>query len=262
MLFVHDGRASVGPVFETDETVISILRQLEWAEQSATIKTKQMPVIFMPSAVPSVIISPLVSALSGKNVLLGTSPLSGRLGDKLFNDKFSIRDDPTLANVPGSRISDDEGVPSVKTSLIDNGEIANFYYDLQTAGLAGTASTGHGERSLGSVPTPSTSVILLDQGEVPFTEMIAGIKEGLIVEHLLGAGQGNALGGDFNANVLLGYKIEEGAVVGRVKDTMVTGNVYRVLNDLITIGNDGRWIGGSLYAPSILCPNVSVASKA
>jgi len=103
---------------------------------------------------------------------------------------------------------------------------------------------------------------LVDQGESKFEEMISGIKEGLIVEHLLGAGQGNALGGDFNANVLLGYKIENGTVVGRVKDTMVSGNVYKVLNQLISVGNDGRWIGGSLYSPSILCDNVSVASKA
>ena len=88
------------------------------------------------------------------------------------------------------------------------------------------------------------------------------MKKGLIVEHLLGAGQGNALGGDFNANVLLGYKVENGAVTGRVKDTMVSGNVYKVLNDSISIGKDGRWLGGSLYSPSILCDNVSVASKA
>ncbi len=45
-------------------------------------------------------------------------------------------------------------------------------------------------------------------------------------------------------------------------DTMVSGNVYKVLNDSISIGKDGRWLGGSLYSPSILCDNVSVASKA
>lgn len=262
MLFVHDGRSSVEPFFEIDETLNSIFRQLEWAKSSASIKTKQMPVIFLPSAVPSVIISPIVSALSGKSVLFGTSPLANKLGDQVFPSQFSLTDDPTLPNVPGSRICDDEGVPSGETLLINKGKISNFYYDLQTAGLSSTNSTGHGERSLGSLPSPSTSVILVDQGESKFEEMISGIKEGLIVEHLLGAGQGNALGGDFNANVLLGYKIENGTVVGRVKDTMVSGNVYKVLNQLISVGNDGRWIGGSLYSPSILCDNVSVASKA
>tara|TARA_B100000029_G_scaffold500694_1_gene572827 strand:- start:249 stop:1577 length:1329 start_codon:yes stop_codon:yes gene_type:complete len=262
MLFVHDGRSSVGPYFEIDETVNSIFRQLEWAKNSASIKTSHMPVIFLPSAVPSVIISPLVSALSGKSVLLGTSPLAGKIGEQVLSSEISLTDDPTLPNITGSRICDDEGIPSANMPLVNKGKISNFYYDLQTAGLAGTNSTGHGERSLGSLPSPSTSVIIVEEGKISLGDMISGLKEGLIVEHLLGAGQGNALGGDFNANVLLGYKVENGAVTGRVKDTMVSGNVYKVLNDSISIGKDGRWLGGSLFSPSILCDNVSVASKA
>ena len=60
--------------------------------------------------------------------------------------------------------------------------------------------------------------------------------EGLVVERLLGAGQSNILGGDFNANVLLGYKVEGGQIRGRVKDCMVSGNVYQALNRLVGIG--------------------------
>jgi len=77
----------------------------------------------------------------------------------------------------------------------------------------------------------------------------------------MGAEQGNILGGDFSGNVLLGYKVESGKIVGRVKDTMVSGNVYQVLKEGIVIGSEAKWVGGFLQTPHIYCPRLSVASK-
>jgi PmbA protein len=91
--------------------------------------------------------------------------------------------------------------------------------------------------------------------------MVADIREGLVIEQLMGAEQGNVLGGDFSGNVLLGYKIENGRIVGRVKNTMVSGNVYQILKEIVTLGKEGRWVGGSIYAPHIYCKSLAVASK-
>ena len=66
-------------------------------------------------------------------------------------------------------------------------------------------------------------------GETSNDAMFNDIKQGILVEQLLGAGQGNELGGDFRANLSLGFLIENGEVVGRVKDTMISGNVYEAL---------------------------------
>ena len=262
MLFVFDGKNSISPMTDVSGIVASIIRQLDWAKESATLQTKSMPVVFMPTAVPSVIIGPLLSALNGKSAYQGTSPLVGRLGERIVDERFSLTDDATLPRIPSSRMSDDEGVASRRLPLVERGVARNFIYDLQTAGLAGAESTGSGERSLGSLPSPSASVLLVDEGDATLDELIAGIDEGLVVERLLGAGHGNILGGDFNANVLLGFKIEKGQITGRVKDTMVTGNAYRALSDLIAIGSEGRWLGGGLYTPAIACANVAVAAKA
>jgi len=87
------------------------------------------------------------------------------------------------------------------------------------------------------------------------------MKEGLIVEQVIGAEQGNLLAGDFGGNVLLGYKVENGEIVGRVKDTMIAGNVYQVLKELLGIGQEARWVGGILQTPSFYCSNVSVTTK-
>src|SRR5262249_10864588 len=156
---------------------------------------------------------------------------------------LSMWDDPLCAYRPASRRFDDEGVPSRRVPLVEGGVVREFLYDLQTAGLAGRRSTGAASRGFGSQPSISTSAVVVEAGPTSFEEMVRGIEEGVIVEQVIGAGQGNALGGDFSGNVVLGYKIERGAIAGRVKNTMVAGNVHALLKEIGAIGNDVRWVG-------------------
>ncbi len=150
--------------------------------------------------------------------------------------------------------------PASAPPLLREGAVANFLYDLQTAALAGTRSTGNGSRN-GGLPTPSPTTLTIAPGKTSFDEMLGDIKEGLVIEHLMGAEQGNILGGDFSGNVLLGYKVENGKIVGRVKDTMVSGNIYQVLKEVTAIGSKPEWVGGFVLTPHIYCPRLSVASK-
>ena len=150
--------------------------------------------------------------------------------------------------------------PARKNALIVRGLVNQFYYDLRTAALAGTISTGNGSRN-GGMPSPSPHALIIDGGEDGFDSMVKNIKEGIIIEQLMGAEQGNILNGDFSGNVLLGYKIENGEITGRIKDTMVSGNVYQLLKAVEALGNDSRWIAGYVRTPSIFCPAISVATK-
>jgi len=108
---------------------------------------------------------------------------------------------------------------------------------------------------------PAISSLILSGGDVSFETMVEDMEEGLIVEQVMGADQGNLLGGDFGGNVLLGYKVENGEIVGRVKDTMIAGNVYQALRELLGIGQETRWVGGILQTPPLYCARVSVATK-
>ena len=261
MLFTVESKSDVAAITDPSPVASSIIRQLEWAQETAAAETKTMPVILMPTAVRSVILAPLLAGLNGRSVLRGTSPLIGRLGERVVDERFTLVNDPSAPGAPNARPIDDEGVASRRFPLIDRGAASAFFYDLQTAGMAGVESTGSGERGLGSLPEPGTSVLLVEEGGVSLDDLIAGMDEALIVERLLGAGQGNLLGGDFNANVLLGYKAERGKIAGRVKNTMISGNVYRALSDLIAVGGEGRWVGGGLYAPPIAVGGIAVASK-
>ncbi len=262
MLFVGDGESSCRPEIDWQNIARDVLEQLERARNKANVLSKVMPVIFTPRGVASALIAPLMVAFNGKLVLEGASPLKDRLGEEVFDKKISLWDDATIPYRPTSRPCDDEGVPSQSNLLVDKGKVVNFVYDLQTAALAKTHSTGNGNRSRGSLPTPSVNCLVLSEGDVSFAEMVKGLKEGLVIEQLIGAEQGNILGGDFSGNVLLGYKVENGEIVGRIKDTMVAGNVYQVLKQLEAVGKERRWLGGFLYSPALYCSELSVATKA
>ena len=260
MLFVGDGQSSCHPILGFEELADEIILQLELAKNKAVVTSGKMPVILRPNGVASALIAPLMAAFNGKVVFMGASPLKDKLGNKIFDEKLSLWDDATIPYQVASYPCDDEGIPSQRTSLIENGVVSQFLYDLQTAGLANTRSTGNGNRG-GGLPSPSITSLVIDKGEAQYRDMVKDIKHGLVLEQLMGASQGNVLNGDFSGNVLLGFKIENGEITGRVKDTMVSGNVYQVLKQIEAIGCDTRWVGGVLYTPSFYCSDLSVASK-
>ena len=261
MLFLGDGDRSCSPISDPAPLVDSVLTQLERGRDIASPASGELPVVFTPRGVAGALLSPLLAGLNGKSILQGSSPLVGKLGEKLLDERFSLWDDPTMAMIPGSRAFDDEAVPSAKMPLIENGVVRNFLYDLQTAGQAGVQSTGSAHRGLNSLPSPGVSVGIVSTGNVAFDDMIADIQDGIVVERLLGAGQSNILAGEFNANVLLGYRVENGKITGRLKNTVINGNVYSVLKELRGLGSDATWLGGSFKTPSIYCGGVSVATR-
>jgi PmbA protein len=260
MLFVGDSQSSCHPVSDFKSIAEEVTKQLELAKRNVNISAGPMPVIFTPHGVASTLIAPLVAAFNGKMVFYGASPLKDKRGQQVFDKRFSMWDDATIPYQMGSYPCDDEGVPGQRTLLIDQGMVSHFFYDLQTAALANTLSTGNGSRH-GGLPTPSPSSLVIDKGDTSFWDMIEDIQEGLVVEFLIGAEQGNILNGDFSGNVLLGYKVEKGEIVGRVKDSMVSGNVYRVLRQIEATGQETRWVEGFLLTPSLYCSSLSVATK-
>jgi PmbA protein len=260
MLFVGDGDASCTPELDAARVTRTITEQLERARNTASTRTAELPVVFTSVGVAGALLGPLTMAFNGRLVHQGQSPLVGALGEEKYDRRVSLYDDATMSLRPASRPFDDEGVPSRRTALIDRGVVRSFLYDLQTAGLAKSESTGSAERTGTSQPNISTTSILLETGDTTFDDMVRGVKEGIIVEDLMGAGQGNIMGGDFSGNVLLGYKIENGEITGRVKNTIVAGNVHEALLNIVAIGSEARWVGGTAFVPPILVEHLAVSA--
>jgi PmbA protein len=160
---------------------------------------------------------------------------------------------------PNTSAFDDEGVARKVTPLIEDGVLLNFTYDLDTADRAGAQPTGHGT-------SRSFTNLVIKPGDTPFDEMVKGIKDGLLVHEFLGLGQSNPINGEFSVNVFLGYKIENGKIVGRVKDVMLAGNAFEAIKDISAISKESEWVSGpyTYYAgliPYIQIGKLSVTAK-
>jgi len=91
--------------------------------------------------------------------------------------------------------------------------------------------------------------------------MLAGIDEGILVDNLLGLGQGNTISGAFSNPLALAFKIERGQIFGRVKDMSIAGNIYDLLKDVAAVSRESQWAFSSFMAPYILIPEMNVAGK-
>ena len=237
-----------------------LVRHLEMARTNAAIRSGRMPVLFSPTGA-LVLGLPLMMGFNGKNVYTGISPMKGKIGDKLFDDKLTIVDDATLDGKFGSAAYDDEGMAHRRNALIQDGVLKSFVYDLKTAAQSGVKSTGNGSRGLFSPPSPSPTNLVFQAGQTPLADMIAGIEKGLLVENVLGLGQGNVISGAFSNSVSLAFKIEKGEIVGRVKDVSLAGNVYDLLQDVSAVSQESEWVYTNFHLPYVLLPDMNVVAQ-
>jgi PmbA protein len=220
----------------------------------------KLPVLFTPNGSGCVFL-PLRQALSGKTVLQGVSPFGAKLGQRLFDPAFELVDDPLLDDRLGSRPADDEGTPSRRLPLVAEGEIRAFVYDLETAARAGTVSTGHGRRGTFGKPGINFSNLVMRVGDADEAALLREVGHGLMVEDLIGVGQGNPISGAFSHPVALAYRVEGGEITGRVKDAAVAGNAYELLKRIRMVGRDAKWLGGSRLVPPFVLDAVNVARR-
>jgi PmbA protein len=241
----------------------SIDDRLRYAEVVVPPPDGALPVVFTPAGLSAVLL-PVTQALSGRAVLQGTSPLAGKVGEQVFDAEFSLTDDATRPGRPASRPFDDEGVPSRAVPLIEDGVVRGFIFDLETAARAGVASTGHGQRGIFSKPATGYTNLVVGRDGVADAALggalLGAVPDGLLVDELIGVGQGNVAGGTFSHPVALAYRVVRGEIAGRVKDAAVAGNSYELLRRIGAMGQDRRWYGRRL-SPSLLFEGVSVARR-
>ena len=252
-LSVGDGDMNRGAL-DIDGVTERILQRMQWAQKNVAPVTGKVPVIFTAAA-SWLLWDTLRSALNGKQALEGTSPWSNRLGQQVLNSAIHLRQDPTIG--PYSCAFDDEGVPTQKLAFVEGGIVKAWYCDRATGKKLNQPSTGNGVRpGLGSYPTPGTINLLVTPGSADWNALIAQQKDAIIVDQVMG--EGGDITGEMSVNLELGYRVRDGEIIGRVKDTMVAGNAYTALNNLIAIGSDADW-QGSTHTPSLVVGGLSVA---
>lgn len=244
---------------DCDRLLQTLLQKYQRAEQQATIKSGTFSVLFTPRAAASTIGGLFRTILSGQAVAQKSSPLAGKIGEKLFDERLTIFEDP---NIGASACAfDDEGTLTSRKVLIEQGVVNQFYWDRRWAARAGCEPTGNGFRGGLSRPSPGVVNGCMAPGKTSTEDLIAGMDEGLIIEQVLGAGQSNQLAGEFSVNLDLGYKVEKGEIVGRVKNTMVAGSIFEAFKNLVDLGDKPEWVGGGAYLPCLLFDQLGVAAR-
>ncbi|MEO0456084.1 MAG: TldD/PmbA family protein [Cyanobacteria bacterium P01_A01_bin.114] len=254
-LTVGDGEVARNQL-DPKATIESILQRLRWAEQTVEAPSGRLPVVFTHKAA-DLLWETVQSALNGKRVVEKSSPWSELLGQQVVSPTVTFFQDPDQG--PYSCPFDDEGQLAQKLTLLDGGKLAGFYCDRTVGRQLGHPSTGNGVRpGLGGYPIPSLLNVLICPGERSFDQMIGGLKDAIVIDQVLGNGAG--ISGELSVNLELGYRVAAGEIIGRVKDTMVAGNVYTALKQVMELAHDSVWCG-SCFTPSVAVDGLSVTSR-
>ena len=167
-----------------------------------------------------------------------TSVFSHLMGEKVATEGVTVVDDGTLNSRRGSLSIDDEGTPTEKTVLIDNGKLVGYMHDRLNARLMGTKSTGNGRRqSYAHQPMPRMRNTIMVSGDKDPAEILESTKNGIFAKSFAG-GQVDITNGKFVFSANEAYKIENGKITTPVKGATLIGSGFEVLKKVSMIGNN------------------------
>jgi len=254
MVQLWDFHVSTGLDVDVERMKREIQARFELARKNVRIETGTYPVLFTPMAFRD-LVSPVLACLNGKAVTRGISPLAGRLGEQVFSPRLTVLEDGLMPGGLGSRMYDAQGVACRRTSLIEKGVLSEYLLDLETAHKLGRDPIG-----TGGVSGIEPGNLVVEGGSQSKDDLLSGVKRGIMIESTMGAWAGNPYSGQVSGNIAMGFLIEDGKLVGRVKDCMFSVNVFKHLKDhLVALSREARNFGITL--PYALVENVSVTAK-
>jgi PmbA protein len=220
------------------------------------IASTTAPVIFENRLAVS-LLSPLIGAISGPSVARGVSFLKEKLGQRIFAEGITVRDDPHRPRGLGSSPFDDEGVANHACDIIDDGVLTTWLLNTSAARQLGLSTTGHASRGLAGPPGVGINNLTLLPGERDQAALMRDAGEGLLVTSMFGPSL-NANTGDWSVGCS-GLWFEGGEAAYPVTEITVAGNLIDIYRRLVP-GADLE-IRGSANAPSILVDALSIAGK-
>ncbi len=223
-------------------------RAHDWAREAVRQALVNLEAVAAPAGTMDVVLGPgwpgvllheaVGHGLEGDFNRKGTSAFSGRIGEKVAADGVTVVDDGTLPGRRGSLSVDDEGTPTNRTTLIENGRLVGYMQDKHNARLMGMAPTGNGRReSFAHLPMPRMTNTCMLAGDCDPAEIIASVDRGLYAVNF-GGGQVDITNGKFVFSANEAYLIEHGKVTRPVKGATLIGSGPDVLTRVAMLGND------------------------
>ena len=218
-------------------------------------------VVFDPRVV-STLLSVMASALSGEAVVKGRSFFAGRIGESVANAAVTLVDDPTDSRAFSASTYDAEGLACRRNVLISDGLLRMFVFDTVSARRAQMQSTGSAVRG-GFAGTPSAGcrALVLQPGTKGADDILASVGDGLYVQSVTGIHSGvNTVSGDFSVGAE-GLMIRAGALAEPVREVTVASTLQRMLQSIVEIGGDLRWLPGSAAGQTLAIADMQLSGE-
>ncbi len=224
------------------------------------VPTQQVPIVFAPEVAQSLIGS-VFAAASGDAIWRSASFLAGRLGEPIAAPSLTIVDDnlmllPTGAGGFGTSPFDGEGLPSLRTVVVESGVLRNYMLNTYTARKLKMKSTHNASRGLAGTPGIGCGNLYLQPGNLTKEQIIAEVKAGLYVTSMMGSGV-NLVTGDYSRGAT-GQWIENGALTHAVEEVTIAGNLAEMLMNVTAIGND-LVFRGAVASPTLRIDGMTIA---
>jgi len=235
------GRTGYGPIVTPEfwqSAVREAIRQAEVNLESIPAPAGEMEVVLGPGW-PGILLHEAIGhGLEGDFNRKQTSAFAGLMGSRVAAKGVTVVDDGTIPNRRGSLTIDDEGTPTSRTTLIEDGVLVGFLQDRQNARLMNMRATGNGRRqSYAHAPMPRMTNTIMLGGDASQEDMIRSVKRGLYAVNF-GGGQVDITSGKFVFTAAEAYLIEDGKVTAPVKGATLIGNGPDALTKVEMIGND------------------------
>ena len=204
----------------------------------------------------------------------GSSAFAGLMGQQIAAKGVTVLDDGTIPDRRGSISIDDEGTPSAKNTLIEDGVLVGYMQDRQNARLMGVQSTGNGRRqSYAHIPMPRMTNTYMLGGNTAPEDIVADLKDGIYAVGF-GGGQVDITNGKFVFSCTEAYRVENGKVGAAVKGATLIGDGATALKQIRAIGNDpaldpgmgncgkqGQWVPVGVGQPTLMIGGLTVGGS-